>query len=220
MADEIIYKDLFHKTVSLDEAMNDRDGYFKCYCRAGKLKRIDACNFDGRIYEYTYYSDKNENFEEILATAESICDSATIYFNEQTESKYSIWDRWIYLKNDIVEKAKAVFDERNREIAEQILDINSLEVKKTTKKHYLNRLGPFIDDDTVINFGTLEFYYDYPYLSDKKIEVRINLPGYDHKPYYITPDKNVLLEKNRILNVFSWYDNPYYHSREPLVPDL
>lgn len=118
-----------------------------------------------------------------------------------------------YGGTDLISKGKTLFDNQDRRVATEFLDINSSQIKSIEKKFYLTIHDEYIDIDGLPDFGQLSFYY-----KEDLIIVEVNLPGFEDDNYRISDNENVL--NNLLIRpLFKWEDHPYYHRALPLIPN-
>jgi len=215
MAIEIVYKNISGDIITLAEAQALNEWYDKIYYKDGEIKRIDEYIGDSSTTG-SYYLDIDEDLSTALEAMENQWTSGNFYLDKQFTGKYLIRNWETYKGFEKIHKGKTIYDDKNREIALQLLDLGTSEVLRTEKTYYLERFGRFINVGDVMRFGTIDFNYNSDY-HDVKIEVNVNLPGYEHKQYYIKSNRNVLLEP-LIAEVFSWENETYYHSAVPFIP--
>jgi hypothetical protein len=215
MNTEIKYKTLAGEYLTEHEIKVLQDHYLKEFYEDSALKKIE---YHFHTVLLSYYLSAEEDLSTVIADSQDVYGGSTFYFNKQTAEVYTVWDWEVYDGLVKIEKGKIVYDAQNREIAEQVLDITTLAVIKTTKKYYLEDLGGFAANTPVYNNGTLEFNYNFSNLNIGEISVQVNLGGFELNPYIINASKNVLLHP-MIAAVFNWKGNTYYHHALPLIPD-
>ena len=163
------------------------------------------------------YLSENEDLQDFLIRVKDLWSDALIYTNSVTDGLYTIKDWQIYVGLDKVQQGQAVYDHLGREIANQETDIDTTQILDTTKIYYLTQFGNYNNVADIQDFGTFQFDYNFPGLSDGEIGVVINLAGYNTKLHIISETKNVLLDSS-IAAIFSWENETYYHSATPLIP--
>lgn len=213
MATVIRYTNISGSQLTKQQVSNTEDYKMEEYID-GVLKRIDVY-YDNKIDNGIYYLASNEDLQTVLVNLSETWRFSFIYFEDQFFGNFKLKDWEIYEATVLIIKGKTVYDELNREIAIQYLDIDSLEVTSTNKIFYLPDFGDFENTDDMPRFGQFEFYYS---TDSSKLKVEVNLHGFELKEYYITNDRNIL-QHFLIAPIFSWDDHLYYHSAMPLIPN-
>jgi hypothetical protein len=216
MSTEIKYKNFEGELLTPQQLAVINDDYSKEQYIDDKLKRVDYY-IRGSINWGAYYLEDGENIQSVLTGLGEVWQSTLLFLDEQAVGGYVARNWEVYQGANKLDKGRTVYDSLNREVGEETLSLNTLDVIKVTKKYYLDQFGPFIDDGYVLNFGTFEFTYDSPGLPSEKIRVWVNLPGFDHKDYPINDQRNELTHPI-IRKIFIWEDHPYYHSSSPFIP--
>ncbi|NTE00506.1 hypothetical protein G6M26_23445 [Agrobacterium tumefaciens] len=211
MSTTIKYKNLYGEDITLQQLPNVAD-YDKLQYENGNVKRIDSY-YDKKLDSGTYYLSSNEDKQAIVLEFSNIWMSTEIYLNTQSMGNFILREWEAYGGTNLLSKGKTLFDNQDRRIATEFLDINSSQIKSVEKKFYLTLRDEFIDTDGLPDFGQLSFYYK----EDLTI-VEINLLGFEDDNYRITDNENIL--NNLLIRpLFKWEDHPYYHSASPLIPN-
>lgn len=211
---EIKYKNVFGEEISKQQAQASMEIYDQEQYIDGELKRIDSIE-NNQIVSGKYYLSPEEDLQSVVSQFKSIWKDGYFYLDKQLIGDYTLRTWEVYQGLNKVYKGQTVYDIQGREIAEQFLDVNTLQVLYTIKTHYLSSFGEFDNSDDVLNYGILRFYYNFPSIGTFKVEV--NLPGFDHKDYPISDRQNILTHP-MIKQVFSWNEEVYYHNSHPLIP--
>ncbi|WP_316768704.1 hypothetical protein [Pedobacter frigiditerrae] len=213
MSTIIKYTNTNGENITSQQLSNVKDYDKKLYID-GVLKRVETY-FDGELNYGTYYLSLDEDKQGIVSEFSTIWRDVEIYFNTLTFGDFTSKDWEVYRDASIVLKGKTIFDNQNREVARQIVDVNSLEVKSTEKTFYLTSYGSFTNEDDIPRFGEFNFYYN---ADSTEIKVHINLPDYEFGDYIISSNQDIF-DDPWISPLFEWIDHPYYHNALPLIPD-
>ena len=216
MTTEIRYRDIFGNLLSPEQLEIAENDYGVEQYLDGQLKRIDFYS-DGDRDGGMYYLSPDDDLSTVLNDVKEIWNNAYIYVDSQNVGEFIIRNWEIYKGLDKISKGKTGYDNQGREIANQYLDLSTSVVLKTTKKYYLQNLSEFSNEDNIPGFGVLDFDYNYDPIPAGMIMVLVNLPGFEHKEYYIDNQQNILLNP-LIARVFSWNDETYYHNTSPFIP--
>ena len=211
MSTTIKYKNLYDEDITLQQLPNV-ENYDKLQFENGNVKRIDSY-YDKKLDSGTYYLSSTEDKQAIVLEFSNIWISTEIYLNTQSMGSFILREWETYGGTNLISKGKTLFDNQDRRIATESLDINSSQTKSIEKVFYLTIRAEFIDIDGLPDFGQLSFYYK----EDLTI-VEINLPGFEDDNYRIIDNENIL--NNLLIRpLFKWEDHPYYHNASPLIPN-
>jgi hypothetical protein len=210
MSTSIIYKQHLG-TILTPQQILIQDDYTKEVYENGVLKRIEYFQ-DFKISYSLIFLSPNESIIDIVDQYKNHDYGNIFCYNKQQVGTYTVWDFEEYNGTIIKEKGKRVFDLMWREICMQSIDIATLEVISTEKIFYLNNFDHFNTPTDLPDYGTIHFSY-----KQDKIIVYIGLLDYELDSYIITPENNILLNSD-ISELFSWENETYYHSAEPLIP--
>ncbi|ARS39251.1 hypothetical protein CA265_06015 [Sphingobacteriaceae bacterium GW460-11-11-14-LB5] len=211
MSTTIKYKNLYGEDMTLQQLPNVGD-YDKLQYENGNVKRIDSY-YDKKLDSGTYYLSSTEDKQAIVLEFSNIWISTEIYLNTQSVGTFTLREWETYGGTDLISKGKTLFDNQDRRVATEFLDINSSQIKSIEKKFYLTIHDEYIDIDGLPDFGQLSFYY-----KEDLIIVEVNLPGFEDDNYRISDNENVL--NNLLIRpLFKWEDHPYYHRALPLIPN-
>lgn len=188
-----------------------QDDYTKEVYENSILKRIEIFQ-DFKISYSLIFLSPSESIIDIVDQYKNHDYGNIFCYNKQQFGIYTAWDYEGYTGTVNDEKGKIVFDDMWREICMQSIDITTLEVSSIKKIFYLNNFEHFHTPSDLPGYGTIHFFYE-----QDKISVSIGLLNFEMDIYFITPEKNILLNTS-IRKVFSWENETYYHSAEPLIP--
>lgn len=212
MSIEIKYFNLMGNSITQQEAQEEGGDYRAAQYINNQLKKVDCFEY-GILDNGEYYLSPDEELITVLNDFSSVWKWGIFYVNKQIFGQYSVWNWEIYKGLTKIDMGRTVFDNQGREIAYEIVDMISLSVKYTIKKYYLPSVGAFVDSGDVMDFGVLEFRYNY---GSGSITVDVNLPGFDNKRHIIKGQQNIL-KHALITPLFSWDEQSYYHTSQ-LIP--
>lgn len=199
-------------SITQQEAQEGVEDYSAAQYINNQLKKIDRFEY-GILDNGEYYLSPDEELISVLNDFSSVWRSGVFYINKQIFGQYSVWNWEVYKGLTKVDMGRTVFDNQGREIAYETIDIISVIVKYTIKKYYLPSVGKFVDSGDVMDFGVLEFRYNY---GSGAITVDVNLPGFDNKRHIIKGQQNIL-KHALITPLFDWDEQIYYHTSQ-LIP--
>jgi hypothetical protein len=212
MSTSIIFKNLAGTILTSQQTLISKY-YSKEYSTDGKLYKIE--NYENsQLSGGAYFLSGAETLLEVVTQFNNIWpNGGQFYYNKQQIGEYSLWDWECYKGLDITSKGKAVFNDQMKFITYQKVDVSTLEIKETSKYYRLSNFEDFETDTNLSDYGKLEFIYR----PEENIQVTIGLSGFEDDIYTIDEDDNILY--NPLLTpLFSWDDETFYHSAEPLVP--
>ena len=210
-------KNFYDQEITLQQAKLSDEYYTEQY-EDGELKKVDYYAKNA-LLDGEYYLSPGEDLQTILNNFQHIWTFTTVFFDKQVTGSYVAWNWEIYKGLIKEEEGVVVFDAQGRRIVYQARDLNKPTEVKTTKTYYLENLQPqpdyIFNEYDIPDFGTLEFFFN----SDNPgVTVAVNLDEFNRDLYPIT-DSESILNHFLIAPLFSWEDNPYYHSAEPLIPN-
>jgi hypothetical protein len=212
MSIEIKYFNLMGNSITQQEAQEEGGDYRAAQYINNQLKKVDCFEY-GILDNGEYYLSPDEELITVLNDFSSVWKWGIFYVNKQIFGQYSVWNWEIYKGLTKIDMGRTVFDNQGREIAYEIIDIISLNVKYTIKYYYLPSVGKFVDSGDIMNFGILDFRYDNDPVG---ITVDVNLPGFEYKTHIIKNQQNILNHPS-ITPLFSWDEQSYYHTSQ-LIP--
>jgi len=215
-----IYKNLYGESITQTQAQKNNNFYSEEIYEDSILKK--TFRYSGNeLMDILIYLDSSDNIQDAINELNIDNGGGGIYFGKQVINGYTCWEYEHFRGLEKIAKCKYVFDQSQREVAFQVIDITTGNILDVSKKFYLEDLGVFASHVKIPENGIFKFYYDFSGLEIGEIFVDLNLSYYmdvGGGGFTIDSDQNIFLEDSELASVFNWNEHPYYHSAEPLVP--